>query len=100
MNKQTKATSITNKTKHIVHERDNGCCIFCGKPVSATYSNAHYIPRSKGGLGIEQNIITACMECHFTLDQTVSRPSMLESVKAYLKQFYPEFTDEERKYKK
>lgn len=100
MNKATKFLAITPNTRKVVHERDNGCCIFCGRPVSDTYSNAHYIPRSKMGLGIPENIITACMECHFTLDQTVSRKSMLEVAKVYLEYHYPNFTDKERKYHK
>ena len=30
--------------------------------------NAHYIARSHGGLGIEENIVTLCMKCHNNYD--------------------------------
>lgn len=100
MNKATKSLAISQKTKQIVHERDSGCCIFCGRPVSETYSNAHFIPRSKMGLGIEQNILTACMECHFKLDQTMMRKDMLEHARKHLERHYPKFNDKERVYRK
>lgn len=100
MNKATKSLAITTSTKREVHERDQGCCIFCGRPVSETYSNAHFIPRSKMGLGIKENIVTACMECHFKMDQTTMRKEMLAIARKHLEQHYQEFTDKERIYKK
>ena len=41
-----------------VWERDNHRCIFCGKLVPYNLANSHFIKRSQGGLGIEQNIMT------------------------------------------
>ena len=65
--KRTKACSISTKTKLIVYERDKGCCIFCGK---IGLPEAHIIPRSHGGLGCEENIVTACRSCHDKLDNS------------------------------
>lgn len=55
MNERTKACAISAATKDAVFKRDRGQCVLCGKP---GLPEAHYIPRSKGGLGIEQNIVT------------------------------------------
>lgn len=95
---RSKACDISNNVKNIVWERDHKRCIFCGS--HRAMPNAHYIPRSAGGLGIEQNIVTACIQCHQNLDQTTQRKEMFKYVESYLSKLYPDFTDEERKYKK
>lgn len=100
MNKMTKYTEIKQKTKTVVWERDNCCCIICGKPVGVFNANAHIVPRSKGGLGIEQNVVTLCIGCHYLLDQTVDRPRLMEYVKSYIKELYPDWDEEKMKYKK
>lgn len=64
--KRSKATDIPQKIKEIVWERDNKNCVICGSPYSLP--NAHYLPRSKGGLGIEENIVTLCNKCHYEYD--------------------------------
>jgi Restriction endonuclease len=96
--KRSKACDISAKTKLIVWNRDGGKCILCESSVAMP--NAHYIPRSKGGLGIEQNVVTLCIGCHFKLDQTIQRKELLKEVKEHLDKHYPDFTDEQRIYKK
>ena len=59
--KRSKATDIPMSVKKKVWERDCGRCVVCGNHCNVM-PNAHYIPRSKGGLGIEENIITLCTE--------------------------------------
>ena len=66
MNERTKACAISKATKDAVYKRDRGQCVLCGKP---GLPEAHYIPRSKGGLGIEQNIVTLCRPCHDLMDK-------------------------------
>ena len=95
--KQSKATDIPQKVKREVADRDHDRCIFCH---SIGAPNAHYIPRSQGGLGIKENVMTACAECHRKLDSTTERKRMLEYAKKYLNRYYPNFTDEERIYRK
>lgn len=97
MNKRTKATNIPFRVKSEVHARDHGFCIFCGRP---GYPEAHYISRTRGGLGIPENIVTACRECHRRMDASEERPQYLKRAKAYLDILYPDFTDEMRIYKK
>ena len=97
MNKRTKALAISQAVKAKVFRRDNGLCILCGR---AGLPEAHYIPRSQGGLGIVQNIVTLCRFCHNKLDQTTERGELLERVKEHLDLWYPGFPDTDRKYKK
>ena len=98
--KRTKALAISKRTKEIVWERDNHRCIFCGKPVPVEYANSHFIKRSHGGLGIQQNIMTNCLECHRKFDDSIERNSMLVYAENYLKSKYRKWCKEELKYKK
>ena len=83
--KRAKATDIPKAVKEKVFERDNGCCVFCGRP---GLPNAHYISRAHGGLGIEENILTACPECHRRMDNSTDRKTYLEAAEAYLRRVY------------
>ena len=85
MNKRTQATSISTKVRQTVIARDKHC-IFCGS--HQMLSVAHYIPRSKGGKGIEQNLALACMPCHMRLDQSVYRKEVLAIMERYLISHY------------
>lgn len=98
MNRRTKALSISATVKRKVYERDNRCCILCGSPFAAP--NAHYISRGQGGLGIEQNIVTLCNECHRRYDQTPERPYYGERIEEYLKSKYANWNKEDLIYKK
>lgn len=98
MNRRTKELAISKKVKMTVWERDRHRCILCGSP--SAMPSAHYISRAKGGLGIEQNIVTLCFNCHRRLDQTTERKELLLKVKRYLNRFYPGFDDEKRIYHK
>ncbi|QIK70867.1 HNH endonuclease [Erysipelothrix sp. HDW6C] len=94
MSKRTKALEITQKTKKIVWERDGECCINCGEPQAMP--NSHVIPRSKGGLGIEQNVVTHCASCHRIMDQGVDeeRTAMKNHAIEYVKRLYPNWSIE------
>ena len=106
--KRTKCLEIPMKVKRIVAERDSvdghPCCIWCGKPAPTTnplaYSNAHYIPRSRGGLGIERNILTLDWECHMRYDQTEHQEEMKEKFREHLMSCYPDWDEGALVYKK
>ncbi len=100
MQKRTKALSISPKTKEIVHNRDGGCCIFCGIPQPVSMACAHVLNRGNGGLGVQKNIITACWPCHMKFDQSTNRPSMMEYAIKYLTNIYGSWSREEVTYKK
>lgn len=97
MSKMSKACDISPKVKKAVYERDNGLCIICG---AQGLPNAHYIPRSKGGLGIEQNIVTLCPQCHHDYDNGGKRKDYGTMIKAYLKFRYDDWDEEKLYYNK
>ena len=80
MRKETKATKIPEKTKKAVWERDGWRCVVCLRPGNPW---CHFIPRSQGGLGIEQNIVTLCDKCHNDFDQTEKRKHMQAYIRWY-----------------
>lgn len=96
--KRSRACDIPKKVKDKVWERDHNRCIICGSFYAKP--NAHYIPRSKGGLGIEENIVTLCERCHYDYDHTTFRKEMGEYIEAYLKRKYPGWEKEKVLYKK
>lgn len=85
---RTKACDISQKLKEIVWNRDNKQCIYCHKAVPKSCANAHYIKRSQGGLGIEQNIFTACPECHHEEDNGLNTLEYTLIAENYLKGKY------------
>lgn len=113
MHRQTKATSIPASVKAAVALRDcygghPATCIICGAPGGPW---CHAVPRSQGGLGIEQNIVTLCNECHYAHDSGLFmnrlRPLGFETqqdvqkhVKDYLRGHYPGWTEDSVKYRK
>lgn len=97
MHKRTKAVAITPQVRARVEERDNYCCIFCGK---AGRGEAHLINRSQGGLGVEQNIVTVCRACHNEMDNGLLTQIYREKAENYLKAIYPEWDKSKLIYKK
>ena len=91
--KRTKETDIPKKVKLIVWNRDGHKCIFCGKLLQWNYANAHFIPRSSGGLGIEENIFTACEDCHREQDNGLNTELYTYKAETYLKSIYGENWD-------
>ena len=83
--KRTKACEIKPKVREAVEDRDGHCCIFCGK---AGRGEAHFIARSHGGLGIEQNLLTVCRSCHHEMDNGKNRAMYIKVAEQYLKDHY------------
>lgn len=88
MSKRSKACDITSKVREQVWHRDNEKCIFCGKWVPVANANAHFIKRSQGGLGIAENIFTACIECHYEEDFGKNTKEYEQIAEHYLKSIY------------
>lgn len=53
---------IYNKYRDKVFERDNYQCQYCGSENNLTID--HIKPRSRGGLDIPSNLVTACFKCN------------------------------------
>lgn len=96
--RRAKACDIPKKVKEIVWERDNHQCIICGN--HRAMPNSHFIRRSQGGLGIEENIVTMCMMCHSMYDQYIDRERMESYTEQYLRSKYPNWDKEKLIYKK
>lgn len=95
--KLTMACEIPNEVKWKVWERDGMSCLWCGKRGDPW---CHYIPRSQGGLGIEENILTLCCECHFKYDHTPNRQKMKAFFKGYLEGKYDNWSEDKLIYRK
>ena len=108
MRKDTKARDFDRKTKLAIMNRDSidgwPCCVNCGAAAptneSPVWSNAHYISRAQGGLGIEQNGLTLCPACHGRYDQSTDRERLREWFREYLQSHYPDWDESKLIYKK
>ena len=103
--KRSKACDISPKVKQRVWERDGGRCIICG--CRTAMPNAHFIPRSQGGLGIEENIVTLCSglsenNCHYRFDFGYGEETeqIAKQIESYLKSKYPNWKKENLIYKR
>jgi 5-methylcytosine-specific restriction endonuclease McrA len=97
VSKRTQALMIHPETRIAVTLRDNGLCLWCGRPGRP---EAHFIPRSQSGLGIEQNILTLCRPCHDRFDFSPDRERMRIFFMNYLKRKYPNWDEKNLVYRK
>lgn len=106
MRKDTRARAFSREVKIAISERDSidgwPCCVFCGTPAPEplAWSNAHYIGRAQGGLGIEENGLTLCPICHRKYDQTAARIEMRGFLREYLMDHYPGWNESDLVYRK
>ena len=108
MRKDTKARDFSRSAKEEIADRDciDGwpCCVFCGLPAPSenllAFSNAHFISRAQGGLGIPENGLTLCPDCHRQYDQSTSRKEMRSYFREYLHEHYPTWNEEKLYYRK
>lgn len=96
--KRAKACDIPKRVKDRVWERDGHKCIICHNRYA--FPNSHFIRRSQGGLGIEENIVTMCLTCHSMYDQYIDRKNMETYIENYLKNHYPNWDRTKLVYKK
>ena len=107
MKNRTKDLSISKSVKEAVAARDSvdgwPCCILCGLPAPTynplAFSNAHYISRGQGGLGIEENILTLCWNCHQRFDGA-ERNDLRSILRRYLIEQYPDWDESKLTYMK
>lgn len=107
MKRRTRELAILMDVKIKVAERDcvDGwpCCILCGEPAPTSnllaFSNAHYIPRAQGGLGIEENILTLCPKCHREYDG-IKRTKLRPILRKHLRDHYKNWDESKLFYQK
>ena len=106
MRKDTKARDFDRKAKVEISLRDSidgwPCCVFCGAaaPAPLAWSNAHFISRAQLGLGIPENGLTLCPQCHHRYDQTTVRPEMRAYFREYLRGCYEYWSEDALIYRK
>lgn len=81
-------THISQEVREKVYQRDSWedcpCCVYCGKPRGVEVH--HFIERSRGGLGIEENLVCLCKACHTKVHQ--GDTDIQNFLRAYLSDFY------------
>lgn len=97
MNRRTRALAISRTVKRRVAERDGGMCVLCGRPGEPV---CHVISRAQGGLGIEENVWTGCLDCHMAYDQGINRYAIRRRLETYLRSKYPNWDEVPLTYKK
>lgn len=99
---RNQAVQIPQEVRQKVEKRDSWfghpCCILCGSPRGK--GNAHVVPRSDNGMGIEENIVTLCWECHTKYDNSEHRGELRDEIVRYLKKYYPNWNEDDMRYKK
>lgn len=98
-------TDISPRVRRKVRARDSmenhPNCIYCGR--SRNIEIAHYVPRSRGGRGIESNLACLCHECHEAMDNG-SDLRLAEDIRRtfrdWMKMNYPGWTEEAQVYHK
>lgn len=98
--KRSIACNISKAVRKKVLVRDKGFCVVCERP---GVPNSHYIKRSHGGLGIEQNVVCMCLECHNAYDNGKDKEKVEmihDKVKSHLKRKYGTSWKEENLYYK
>lgn len=95
-----------------IAERDRHECLFCKIKYHMELSRSdmllniadvmHYINKSQGGLGIEENGVLGCRFHHSLLDNGKwgLRPEMLAIMREHLMQCYPDWDEKSLVYKK
>lgn len=83
------STSISPLVRNRVYQRDaydgRPCCVKCGNPYGVEVH--HYIERSRGGMGIEENLVCLCTRCHQHYHNTGDK-ELKEFIKTYLSNKY------------
>jgi 5-methylcytosine-specific restriction endonuclease McrA len=96
--KLSRACDISPKVRKEVMERDGGKCIICGS--TSCLQIAHFIPRSRLGLGIPQNLAVLCVRCHGDFDNGKSHKEIQKLFREHLQASYEDWDERELIYSK
>lgn len=98
MHRETKFTAISPATKKKVWQRDFCRCVLC-RSINAG-PHCHFIRRSQGGLGVEENIWTGCQRCHEAFDSEGTDGPLHQRLRDYFKTLYPGWDEKNLVYRK
>lgn len=96
--KISKACDISAKVRSEVLNRDGHCCICCGDTYGIQI--AHFIPRSRLGLGIPQNLAVLCIRCHTEYDNGKLHKEIQKHFRGHLQSFYENWNEKDLIYSK
>lgn len=86
-------THIPKEVRERVYERDSydgcPCCVWCGKPYVEVH---HFIERSRGGLGVEENLVCLCKKCHTKIH--TGDTDIQNFIREYLSEHYDGWDEE------
>lgn len=87
-------THISSQVRDRVYERDSfdgwTCCTYCGKTRGVEVH--HFIERSRGGMGIEENLVCLCHKCHTKIHQ--GDTDIQNFIRWYLSEYYDGWNEE------
>ena len=95
-------TEYPPKVREAIKRRDGGC-VFCrmlGNSGFEATQIAHYIPRSRGGIGCEWNGIYICAPHHQELDNGMNSGAMRKIYARYMATQYEDWNPDELIYSK
>lgn len=96
--KLSRACDISPKVRKEVMERDGHKCIICGSV--SNLQVAHFVSRSRLGLGIPQNLTILCDCCHFEFDNGKSHKELQKLVREHLQGLYEDWNEKDLIYSK
>jgi len=101
MRRKTNIKSILNFPQHVKDSMKlrDGRCVLC-KSVKNKLSAHHFIYKSAFGMGIIENGVSLCIECHDDIHNHDPNYGLRDYVQQYLDTLYPEFDNNMRKLKK
>ena len=98
MGKIKNACAISPAVRNEVLDRDGCKCIVCG--ANQNLQIAHFVPRSRLGLGIAKNLGTLCIHCHMQFDNGKKHNEIKPIFEEYLKSHYENWDEKDLVYKK
>lgn len=109
--KRSRACEFSASARIKIYNRQRNECLFClmnyemqkAEPYELSiHEIMHVVPRSHGGLGIEQNGVMGCKYHHMMMDNGSDghREEMLEICREYLKRCYPDYDFNQATYTK
>ena len=102
--RRAKACGITQAVRDRVYSRDEWECKLKGPKCERNrmLTPAHVVSAANNGLGIEENLITACIPCHRILDEGTKeeRQTMNDKAVEYLRSKYPDYDKTPKVYSK
>lgn len=99
--KRSRACDISPKVREQVLSRDARRCTLCGSTYRLELAHA-FLPRSRGGLGKKENLITLCQRHHRMLDsgKAEEQEAVRIFVDTYMKNKYGKIDLNKLKYDK